>query len=94
MPRILYQMCVDFQWINWYLIWTQSYPINVFCKRLSALDDLCKSKIATSNLKVVSSIFLLVFKKKTKGNYCKTDKCFLFHFKSSFCSWEDQHLEF
>ena len=84
MPRILYHMCVDFQWINWYLIWTQSYPINVFCKRLPALDNLCKSKIATSNLKVVSSIFLLVFKKKQKGTIVKRINVFYFTSKALF----------
>ena len=45
----------------------------------------------TVHLKVVSATFLLVCFVSLKESTCETRKCFLFHFKSSFHSW-DNHI--
>ena len=46
-------------------------------------------------LKVVSATFLLVCFLYLNDSTCQiTKKCFLFHLKSSYCSWENQILEF
>ena len=46
-------------------------------------------------LKVVSAIFLIVLfcMSKREQSWSK-EKCFLFHFESSFCSWDNQVLTF
>ena len=44
-------------------------------------------------LKAVSATFLLVFFKSKREHLSNYEKCFLFHFKSSFRSRENQILE-
>ena len=53
--------------------------------------DIDTLKSIPSNLNVVSATFLLVFFKSKLEHW---ERCFLFHFKSSFRSQENQILEF
>ena len=56
---------------------------------------IAEPKLEELPLKVKSAILLLVFFGSLKDSTCETrNKCFLFHFKSSFCSQENQILEF
>ena len=45
-------------------------------------------------LKVVSTTFLLVCFVSLKESTCETGEKFVFHFKSFFCSWDNQVLTF
>ena len=46
------------------------------------------------NLKLVSAIFYQIFIFSPNDSPLKTEKCFLFHLKSSFCSRDIQNFVF
>ena len=53
------------------------------------------SSISSICLKVVSATLLLVYFLSLKESFCETKKkCFLFHFKNSFHSWEKRSFRY
>ena len=49
-----------------------------------------KLKLSIYSLKIVSATFLLICFLSLNESTCQTkEKCFLFHIKNSFCSWEN-----
>ena len=83
--------------------WQKRFPTMDFCEITSKTIKTCAKfhfvmnlfrVIMTVDLAIVSTIFLLIWLVYLTEHVWNKEKCFLFHFQSSFHYWDNQILNF